>query len=577
MRHSTNPTAIKNISGNNAKHHHASIHLPCGVRGLLWVIVSIAVAISGVTTWSLWHVQQQSHAIHSSPSKPAGRKHNQTFEIQSSKKDLADDQDTSVTFHFMVSSECSSYQLWETLTQFHAAEAVQQCGRFTWIVSGCLPDDDDNNPAANGVGKGGAKSTVLTPRMIQEHVDRHFPPFKDSADCSRLRPELHFTPDFSDMSVYGGPYADGKTTRYYHKKDGTKQRTSFGNHYVFNNKPNGLLHWAKAHENEDLDEAIVLIDPDFLFLTRFHLARSDMTIVGRNDHQKLRDRDIVHPGQPAAASYGLGAQWLQFDLVKICGKDSPCANTTRSDVYRHYSAGPPYVIHRKDVLPLATKWSELVPGTYDEYPLLYAEMFAYSMAAAHLQLRHNLVNNVFTGCMVGWPNPDRWSQSDKDMPVAETLAVKQSAQRYRDRLQAKLVAAATDKKNPASFLSIQEEKGPGSCFLEPLIPPPMLHYCQRYFIKTTTEMRQVTEYSNVTYRFFAKRRVDHNHALACGNDDDNDSNGDGIPRFFPFASTKDDETMAGGSVDWNTLSVCAITEALNFAKVRGCHRHRMSA
>ena len=81
-------------------------------------------------------------------------------------------------------------------------------------------------------------------------------------------------------------------------------------------------------------------------------------------------------------------------------------------------------------------------------------------------------------------------------------------------------------------------------------------------------MRQVPEHANVTYRFFAKRRVDHNNVLACGS---GDGDTDQLGQFFPFASTKD-EKMAGGHVDWNTLAVCAITRALNFAKARGCRR-----
>lgn len=50
------------------------------------------------------------------------------------------------SFHFIVSSDCTSYQRWETLVQLHSAQAIHQCGRFTWIVSGwyvnlytCIP------------------------------------------------------------------------------------------------------------------------------------------------------------------------------------------------------------------------------------------------------------------------------------------------------------------------------------------------------------------------------------------------------------------------------------------------------
>ena len=57
---------------------------------------------------------------------------------------------------------------------------------------------------------------------------------------------------------------------------------------------------------------------------------------------------------------------------------------------QYYSVGPPYVIHASDVVPLAEEWARLVPRTYDHYPMLYAEMFAYSMASAQLGLKHTL-------------------------------------------------------------------------------------------------------------------------------------------------------------------------------------------
>jgi len=39
-------------------------------------------------------------------------------------------------------------------------------------------------------------------------------------------------------------------------------------------------------------------------------------------------------------------------------------------------------------LQLAEAWVRFVPKIYEEYPELLAEMYAYCMAAAHLQLRH---------------------------------------------------------------------------------------------------------------------------------------------------------------------------------------------
>jgi len=397
------------------------------------------------------------------------------------------------------------------------------------------------------------------------------------------------------MTVYGGPYADGKTPRYFrNRKTGKQVRSSYGNTYVFNNKPNGLLHWAQAHQhdNGNDNEAIVLIDPDFLFLSHFHLIRPDLSVVGQKQQQRqqLRDRDLVHPGQPAAASYGLGAQWLEFDLSKICGTDSPCVNTTQDQVHQYYSAGPPYVIHRSDVLQLAQTWVSLVPATYDEYPLLYAEMYAYSVAAAHLQLRHNLINNIFTGCMVGWPNPNRWGNSNKDQQHQETVALPQSATSYRIQLAEELKEAKEIQRSniggtrfPQS-LRQEDEQGPTSCFLPGLSPPPFLHYCNRYMIKATTdEMKQAAVDNNknksnndsvITYYFFAKRKVDHANVFSCDNNTTTTTTTTTSHRFLPFPSIKEKEEMANGNEDWNTLAVCAIVRTLNFARNRGCHRRR---
>ena len=61
------------------------------------------------------------------------------------------------------------------------------------------------------------------------------------------------------MSVYGGPFADGKQKRTYVGRNGKVQRSNFGNHYHFNNKPNGLLHWARALKNARCESLHVII------------------------------------------------------------------------------------------------------------------------------------------------------------------------------------------------------------------------------------------------------------------------------------------------------------------------------
>ena len=161
----------------------------------------------------------------------------------------------------------------------------------------------------------------------------------------------------------------------------------------------------------------------------------------------------------------------------------PFVNITYRDVYKFYSAGPPYIIHIEDVLSLSQRWSALVPPTYDEYPLLYAEMFAYSMAAADLDLKHHLAKGLYAGCMTFWPRTNEEQHIN---------ALKLSAKKYADLIE----------QDPLGI----EATGGGvpSCFLPPLSPPPFLHYCSHYSFATPfghTNQNGVKK----LYHWFAKR------------------------------------------------------------------------
>ena len=50
--------------------------------------------------------------------------------------------------------------------------------------------------------------------------------------------------------------------------------------------------------------------------------------------------------------------------------------------------GPPYMLVKDDFRRLARTWVSFVPKVYEDFPDLLAEMYAYSMAAAHEQLPH---------------------------------------------------------------------------------------------------------------------------------------------------------------------------------------------
>mmetsp|Transcript_2707 Transcript_2707/g.5738 ORF Transcript_2707/g.5738 Transcript_2707/m.5738 type:complete len:229 (-) Transcript_2707:80-766(-) len=218
-------------------------------------------------------------------------------------------------------------------------------------------------------------------------------------------------------------------------------------------------------------------------------------------------------------------------------KGCPFINVTNNEVNNYYSAGPPYVIHIQDVIPLSKRWSELVPPTYDEYPLLYAEMFAYSMAAADSSLKHQLIKGLYTGCMTQWPHTHG---------KGELEALKTSAKSYASSIENARVGTA------------DMDGGASTCFLPPLSPPPFLHYCSRYsFVTPYSDSGKNAQSDTPNSHFFAKRRVDHD-ILSCGHD-----------YLEPFHSKKHERTE-GGQKDWNVLAVCAVVRAINFAKKKGC-------
>lgn len=189
------------------------------------------------------------------------------------------------------------------------------------------------------------------------------------------------------------------------------------------------------------------------------------------------------------------------------------------------------------LLTLASKIRYL----FSSAALLYAEMYAYSMAAAHLDLKHNLVKGLFTGCMVDWPKNNNYEEKYK---------VYKSAMIYVEWF-----AASEANKTLRSETH--------QC-LDPVIkPPPFLHYCRKYSFPVpfpkTIPGREPTDIT-APYRFFAKRRVEHT-VLDCGTGGDDDV-------FVPFAS--DENGKSDGDMSWNAIAVCSLTRAINTARRRGC-------
>eukprot|EP00981_Chlorochromonas_danica_P001918 scaffold398_cov177-Ochromonas_danica.AAC.17 len=252
--------------------------------------------------------------------------------------------------HIVFSTDCSYFQDWQSLLVFHTAQLVHQPGHITRIASGCPGD----------------KQAELKALYAKLYPHAH----------------VHFTPDFK---------MDNQTKKK----------------YDFYNKPYGLLHWLQhAEPSIPSDTIVVLIDPDMILLRPISLQIAHYPTLLVLDHYNNRHLDVpshVKHGQPAAQIYGLGAPWAtnskHFNRTEVCGEDSPCLQVSREDGEDFYSVGPPYLVEKDDLLRLTESWTSFVPKVYARYPALLAEMYAYSMAAAHEELphfimRHYMISNT---------------------------------------------------------------------------------------------------------------------------------------------------------------------------------------
>jgi hypothetical protein len=109
-----------------------------------------------------------------------------------------------------------------------------------------------------------------------------------------------------------------------------------------------------------------LIDPDFLFLRPLttQLAGNPANLYVKKLESEIFDKVIE--GKPISQEYGLGAPWtndthLKFNRTYVCGQGSPCLETEKRFGEIHYSVGPPYIVHKRDMERIAKTWTKFVP------------------------------------------------------------------------------------------------------------------------------------------------------------------------------------------------------------------------
>jgi len=289
--------------------------------------------------------------------------------------------------HVVFSTDCGSFQHWQSYLLFYSALRVGQPGHVTRIASGCHPDEEERALA-----------------WFEEHVRPMAPG----------RFHLHLTPAFSGVKG-----EDGRET---------------GKSYKYFNKPFGLRHWLEHAEGMGLDAdtglptdpdvVVALIDPDMIFLRRMtsDYGVDRETVLGFLPKKAAErgDRYLrVEPGKPIAATYGFGNQWrskVDLALIPGVGSDSPALKGSDEFARQHFSVGPPYLAVASDMHRIAVGWTEFVPHVHEQYPKLLAEMFGFCISAAHNELPHQRIDSFMVSDVTMAGGGEGWELIDAIPP-----------------------------------------------------------------------------------------------------------------------------------------------------------------
>ena len=238
------------------------------------------------------------------------------------------------------STDCRDYQNWQSAMLLHSASAVGQKGHFVRIVSGC----------------------------------------KDEAERARaLRQTKH---DLASFETHFAPPA---------RPDSYPQQ----------NRPDGLIDWLKNSIDPPNDgDLVVVLDPDMSFIKPLsnrpeNLDWAKPVRIAHDQNESL----VASPGHPVAQGYAIGPFSVYSEVCNdfFGGNASTegCQREAAKDKtyqWRYYSIGAPYLLSAGDWRALAPLWSELTPPVWKAarkrgHGGLLADMYAFSMAAAHLGMR----------------------------------------------------------------------------------------------------------------------------------------------------------------------------------------------
>eukprot|EP00924_Labyrinthula_sp_SR-Ha-C_P004415 maker-scaffold_89-snap-gene-0.10-mRNA-1 protein AED:0.19 eAED:0.19 QI:34/1/1/1/1/1/2/177/589 len=265
--------------------------------------------------------------------------------------DFIDETEEDRRLHIIFSSGCNYFQHWQSELLLSSAKQISQRGRITRIVSGCYDKKaEDVNHKHQTFPKG--KNDKLVPlRELNRSTNEAF--------------GLFITPQFEGAIDF--PWI---------------------------NKPNSIdyfLNHNPYYSNPDFgssDDVIVILDPDFIFLKPF-LLKPDSEHIIASRGQRIA---YVEDGVPIGQRYGLEGGWVsKFSPVdkKITkNPNSLSAKYTYKEAAKHTSVGPPMILTIGDMKNLAKLWKQYMKPVLENEKDILADMWAYSIAAADLDLKH---------------------------------------------------------------------------------------------------------------------------------------------------------------------------------------------
>eukprot|EP00545_Synedropsis_sp_CCMP1620_P005039 CAMPEP_0119005942 /NCGR_PEP_ID=MMETSP1176-20130426/2020_1 /TAXON_ID=265551 /ORGANISM="Synedropsis recta cf, Strain CCMP1620" /LENGTH=472 /DNA_ID=CAMNT_0006957805 /DNA_START=94 /DNA_END=1512 /DNA_ORIENTATION=- len=277
--------------------------------------------------------------------------------------------DDETKYHVVFSTDCSDYHNWQSYVLFYHAEKIQQPGTITRIASGCS-----------------AKQALTMRDFHYHHVEPMSPRFK-----------THFTPSYAEI--------DGDMFPYY-------------------NKPFGLRHWMEhvlgfPHADDD-GAIIILIDPDMLLLRPITRYFDNST-----DRWRSEGLTEVTHGHPVAQQYILAPMWLNWNLTSLLGANTPAVKLTKDDALESFQLGPPYIATARDMWRLAKRWTELCVEVKRLHPNMLAEMYAFILAAADLNIRHTVSHSLmWSDPKVQYTEPWDWVEGMKVEDLCGPIPVK---------------------------------------------------------------------------------------------------------------------------------------------------------